>query len=29
MSLSTAAVKRAAGFTWSACLVAHRAVWER
>lgn len=28
-SLATAAVKRAARFTWSACLVAHRAVWER
>jgi glycosyltransferase involved in cell wall biosynthesis len=27
--LASAAVKRAARFTWSACLVAHRAVWER
>ena len=28
-TLSAAAVKRASQFTWSACLVAHRAVWER
>jgi glycosyltransferase involved in cell wall biosynthesis len=28
-SLAAAAVKRAARFTWSECLVAHRGVWER
>ncbi len=27
--LATAAVVRAAGFTWSSCVSAHRAVWER
>lgn len=27
--LGRAAVTRAAGFTWSACLAAHRTVWER
>lgn len=27
--LKRAAIERAAGFTWSECLTAHRAVWER
>jgi glycosyltransferase involved in cell wall biosynthesis len=27
--MKRAATERAAGFTWSACLAAHRAVWER
>lgn len=27
--MTRAAIERAAGFTWSACLAAHRVVWER
>jgi glycosyltransferase involved in cell wall biosynthesis len=29
VELKRAATERAAGFTWSACLAAHRVVWER